>query len=387
MQQEIDGVDGDALLNASVDDLCGYLEEKYGVAVPVLDVGGITQDYSETQIDVSRDPMRNVLDRSRPAYVTGTRVTFYVPFQGDPAMFNCTPSTYTTVFPYGRISGNELLLAYESLEQSHTAAKSYLDHNLGQIERWLGWTRGDVARHNASLRELARTRVEARRSKLLKDRDMVEALGIPLRKRGDAPRTYVVPTVRRENPVKRPTAREAPYAPEPMLDEKEYEHILTVISNMATVIEQSPDAFRKMKEEHLRTHFLVQLNGQYEGQATGETFNFQGKTDILIKRDGRNVFIAECKFWGGPQSLGKALDQLLGYAAWRDTKTALLVFNRQRHFSAVLEKIPEVVRGHPNFKRQLSYDKSQTESRFVLHHPGDQNRELMLTVLAFDMPK
>jgi hypothetical protein len=387
MQQEIDGVDGDALLNASVDDLCGYLEEKYGVSVPVLDVDRITQDHSEAQIDVSRDPMRHVLDRSRPAYVTGTRVTFYVPFQGDPAMFNCTSSTYTTVFPYGRISGNELLLTYESLEQSHTAAKSYLDHNIGQIERWLGWIRGDVSRHNASLRQLARARVEARREKLLRDRAMVEAIGIPMRKRGDAPRTYVVPTVRRENPVKRPTASAVPYAPEPVLDEREYEHILTVISSMATVIEQSPDAFREMGEEDLRTHFLVQLNGQYEGQATGETFNFQGKTDILVKRDGKNVFIAECKFWSGPQSLGKALDQLLGYAAWRDTKTALLVFNRQKDFSTVLGKIPDVVRGHPNFKRQLSRGKSRTESRFVLHHPGDQNRELMLTVLAFDTPQ
>ena len=27
-----------------------------------------------------------------------------------------------------------------------------------------------------------------------------------------------------------------------------------------------------MKEEDLRQHFLVQLNGQYDGEATGETF-------------------------------------------------------------------------------------------------------------------
>src|SRR5260370_4966399 len=54
-----------------------------------------------------------------------------------------------------------------------------------------------------------------------------------------------------------------------------------------------------MGEEDLRTHFLVQLNGVYEGQATGETFNFEGKTDILIRADGGNIFIAERKFWSG----------------------------------------------------------------------------------------
>jgi hypothetical protein len=47
-----------------------------------------------------------------------------------------------------------------------------------------------------------------------------------------------------------------------------------------------------MGEEDLRSHFLVQLNGVFQGQATGETFNFQGKTDILIRVEGRNVFMA-----------------------------------------------------------------------------------------------
>ena len=75
------------------------------------------------------------------------------------------------------------------------------------------------------------------------------------------------------------------------------------MKNMVQVMELSPHAFLDMGEEDLRYHFLVQLNGAFKGQATGETFNFQGKTDILIRVDGRNVFIAECKFWDGPQSI------------------------------------------------------------------------------------
>lgn len=72
---------------------------------------------------------------------------------------------------------------------------------------------------------------------------------------------------------------------------------------MVLVMERSPHAFAKMGEEDLRTHFLVQLNGLYEGQATGETFNFEGKTDILIRVEGKNIFIAECKFWTGPKRI------------------------------------------------------------------------------------
>jgi hypothetical protein len=56
----------------------------------------------------------------------------------------------------------------------------------------------------------------------------------------------------------------------------------------------------------------VQLNGQYQGQATGETFNHVGKTDILIRHENKNVFVAECKFWGGYEGLKKTAANSFG---------------------------------------------------------------------------
>ena len=130
---------------------------------------------------------------------------------------------------------------------------------------------------------------------------------------------------------------------------------------------------------------LVQLNGQYEGQATGETFNYEGKTDILVRAEDKNVFIAECKFWSGPSGLRDALNQLLGYTSWRDTKTALLVFNRDRDMSTIIDKIPEVVMEHPNYKASCVYG-SETAFRFIFANRDDPSREFTLTILAFDVP-
>ena len=154
---------------------------------------------------------------------------------------------------------------------------------------------------------------------------------------------------------------------------------------MVLVMERSPRAFRHMSEEDLRQHFLVQLNGQYEGQATGETFNYEGKTDILIRSNGRNLFIAECKFWAGSAGLTDAINQLLGYTSWRDTKTALLIFNRNRNMSTVLKSTPEVVTKHPNYRREVDYD-SETGFRYVFVHRDDPNKELILSILVFDVP-
>ncbi len=172
------------------------------------------------------------------------------------------------------------------------------------------------------------------------------------------------------------------------IDMQQYEEILSLLSNMVTVMERNPKTFEGIEEEALRDHFLVQLNGKYKGQATGETFNKKGKTDILIRVDGKNIFIAECKFWGGEKKLKETLDQLLGYTTWRDTKLAMLIFNRNKNFTAVLQQIPEVIKKHPNFLRELN---NQLEAgkgfRSILHHPDDKNRELLLTVLAFEIPR
>jgi hypothetical protein len=140
-----------------------------------------------------------------------------------------------------------------------------------------------------------------------------------------------------------------------------------------------------MQEEDLRQHFLVQLNGQYEGQATGETFNFEGKTDILIRSDGKNVFIAECKFWRGEKAFNETLDQILGYVSWRDTKVAVLVFNRNRGFSAVLEAIRAALCAHKSFKKKVDYT-HESGFRAVFANRDDPNRELILTVHAYDVP-
>ena len=207
-------------------------------------------------------------------------------------------------------------------------------------------------------------------------------LGFPLKDRPDTPKTYASNQVKRRIMPPTSPAVAGPQQLEPTLDTTNYERILSIVSNMGIAMEQSPKAYKGMGEEDLRHQFLVQLNGQYEGNATGETFNKQGKTDILIRDQGRNIFIAECKVWSGPSGLVEALDQLLGYLSWRDTKTALLVFNRTRNMSTVLKKIPETVKGHPNYKATIDLP-METGFRYVFRHRDDNDRELILTVLAF----
>jgi hypothetical protein len=76
---------------------------------------------------------------------------------------------------------------------------------------------------------------------------------------------------------------------------------------------------------------------------------------ISCARGDRNVFIAECKFWKGPKAFGEAIDQLLGFTTWRDSKTAILVFNKGVDTSKVLAGINAAVQAHASFKRKEAY--------------------------------
>jgi len=79
------------------------------------------------------------------------------------------------------------------------------------------------------------------------------------------------------------------------------------------------------------------------------------------------------------------LDQLLGYSSWRDTKVAVIVFNRNKDFSKVLKTIEETIRIHPNWKRDLG-PQSETNFRYIFSHRDDASREMTLKVLTFNVP-
>ena len=385
LSKEVGSLSEDRVLNTSPEKLCDYFVEKYMVETVAIDESGIEVDYGDAQIDVSRRFEYAVFDRSRPAYVTGTRITFFVPFSGNPELFKFKPSYYSLNPPRGEVRSNTLVFVYDRTTKDVPNIGSEFEREKQNVKQYLSWIANEVEQFNSTIEQKARQQIAARREKLLQDRGVVENLGFPLKRRSGVPMTYSAPEVKRRIVPKLPPASTKPYKPELTLDMDEYEHILSVISNMVLVMERSPSAFKDMGEEHLRQHFLVQLNGQYEGQATGETFNYEGKTDILIRTEGRNIFIAECKFWTGPTGLSDALDQLLGYTSWRDTKVALLIFNRDTRMSTVLQGIPRAVREHPNYKTDLDYN-SESGFRYVFSHRDDPNRELTLTVLAFDVP-
>ena len=282
VEAEIANLDGNRLLNTNVDDLVDYIVDKFRIDVPELDEANMVADQREERRDVSGDPQRMAYVAGGPVYVVGAEVTVEVPFSGDPQMFRVRPTTSDLAPPRGEVAGNNLRFRYWTDKSQDGRLKIELDRWLIDVKRYLHWQRESFRGFNDFLADLARAAITRRREKLLANQNLVASFGIALRRRPDGAATYIAPEVRRKITPNLPPATSGKFKPEPILEEAEYQHILDVIEAMVKVMERSPKAFHNIDEESLRTHFIVQLNGQYEGGATGETFNYEGKTDILI---------------------------------------------------------------------------------------------------------
>ena len=145
---------------------------------------------------------------------------------------------------------------------------------------------------------------------------------------------------------------------------------------------------RGKEEEDLRDQFLLFLETRYAATTgTGETFNKTGKTDILLKfEDGTNLFVAECKWWKREAEFHAAIKQLFDrYLTWRDSKAALLVFVRNKDFTAVVQKVRAEAEKSPYFIRHAN-DRGETSLAFDFHFPDDEKRVVRFAVLLFAFP-
>lgn len=54
----------------------------------------------------------------------------------------------------------------------------------------------------------------------------------------------------------------------------------------------------------------------------------------------------------------ETINQIISYLTWRDTKLAIIVFNKNEDSTAVLDQMREVTRDHPNFIQIKDYSRS-----------------------------
>lgn len=385
LRDQLESETEDHILNVNETDYIRYLTEEFSIDNIVIDFDGMYVTSAEEQIPKTYFP-NDFHFRYRSGTVSKQVIKYHLPFTGDPNLLRCRPSayivtTYEVTVEDGSICFN-IINFYDDTERIKGQANERID----LIRRQHATVAGGVSSYNSQLKTLATDLFQGRKQRILKQRNLLASLGVPIRKRDDVPQTFAIPTT----PVKRqvinkPSIQSGKFSPEPTLDMQVYNDILKIIYDFGKALERLPATYHEKDEEALRDHFLMQLGPWFEGGATGETFNKSGKTDILIRHENKNAFVAECKFWAGAKQYMKTISQLLGYLTWRDSKAAVILFVRNKEFSLVLQTIEKQTEQHENY---LGFSTKKQESwfNFRFHLPGDKSREVKLAVIAFHIP-
>jgi hypothetical protein len=370
------------ILSVSQDVLTRQIADEFLIQVPVLDLNKVERTFEDATVPEHRVPNPNFTDIQ--IGVPGRAHTLHIPYTGQQHMFYYMPPVPPRNSVVGATTDTEVMVYAAGAWFTAGTITQKFQQDIETIEDALKRLRENCDRYNMALPTFIRPRLDKRHRTAEQTRQTTEGIKFPLRQVANPPQTYKLPEKPKQiapQPVRAP-ARPAEF----VLSESDYQDILRICESMSLVMERSPTVFENAGEEHIRVHYLVQLNGQYQGAATGETFNHHGKTDILIRHVNTNVFVAECKFWRGYESLKKTADQLLSYTTWRDTRTALIIFNLNENFTNVISEAQRAMKDHQHYKSGPT-NESETRFRYTFTHPDDKQRDIIVTLMLFNMPK
>lgn len=375
--------------NTDVDEFADFIHSKY--QLELIELGNPSQ-LSPREIKL---PARHLF---LGTYIEkdGIEVVIEITFSG--------PGKYLTYQPSRRLMGNNpdgsvdnhrkiIILFFRSESLDTNRLNREIEITLNEINVNVAHLNNDLKRFNDWLDTNIKALIERRRQKITSIKSFAERINIPLKRVDNPPPT--IPIKRKKILVPPSPKLEKKVArTNPTIAESVYEDILELCFNMSLTMERNPTTFEDLDEEQIRDFFLVMLNAFFEGEATGETFNKKGKTDILIRHENQNIFIVECEIWHGEKYLLEKIDQLFGYITWRDTKTSIFIFNKEKdtNFTTVLKKIDDIMKKHNNFKSLYSFNSDKLKSEesiygYIFIHPEDSERNIYLSVMSFNISK
>lgn len=372
------------ILNIDEEEYITYLEDKYKLVPLEID---ITSEHIA-------DPIIKKEQRSSREWGGSYNVDVYYfkisySYTGSKELFSISPSSKTiTSHNICLESDNTVSFVIHLTQLEESSFKSVKNDayssaftNVSNINRFvMSW--------NNRLRDLIEKQFKAVKEKYVRENSFFAAINVKTNK--ETSNVFSVPTVKKIEVPKPQLSGKRVYTPEPTIADRTYQDILDIVHSVGQSMERKPSLYQGKDEEALRDQFLLFLETRYEGTtATGETFNKQGKTDILLKyQDGSNLFIAECKIWHGQKQFLEAISQLFDrYLTWRDSKVAVMMFVKNKEMTNIVQTVKETVSKHDYFVEELDTTTKDSSFSYKFHLKDDKEKAVFLEVMLFHFPE
>jgi len=113
--------------------------------------------------------------------VAGTEISIFVPFEGDPQIFDVKPTAFDMNPPYGDVVGQELHFVYRVADSS-IDIEAENARTAGQIKKYLEWLRPSAEQLHVELRNLVRSLTAQRKQQAAAHGQVVGSLRMPIKR-------------------------------------------------------------------------------------------------------------------------------------------------------------------------------------------------------------
>jgi len=393
VRAQVESVPEDQFLSSSAELVREHLLSKLRLDHLVIYEDRIEQKLVQGKRDAT-DRFRYDLRPGEKLIVPSLEMIVTVPYSGPQELWDFRPSMFTEPLrgDAGRLDSKTgigfitLTAAIDAQTQQPEQLQREMNSLLEHLRNRVSSQKTNIDQFNAELPRIIDDNVAWRRKNYDRFFAAAEKLKLPIAVKADAPPLKPIAIEKRVVKALPPATTSAVAPQEPGISDHTYEQILQAIRNQGRQFERTPATYTKHDEEELRDILWGNLSTHFGKDVNAEAFSRSGKTDIRIDDDGRAAFIAECKVWRGPKEIQAAVDQLLGYLRWRDCKTALIVFNKDRgNFTSILDRGPVALREAKLFRGDAGNKSEAGESRMVFASPDDDSRRVTVHLFLFDL--
>lgn len=389
VQKEVDSTADDRVIGLAPEEWIDYLFAKWGMAEIVLDASR-EAEMSEVEREFRQRGYDIMTDRAPGTLVRQAAVRIDIPVTPSDTLQvivdkHLAPNTYSISYAYPPFHYDHDRGVLSAVTSPDAAALN------SAIDRMKSVVRGyneSIQSENQRFRPQITQFVSTKRNRVMEKHKSLDTLaasvGIPLKKKADI--ATVVPTAPKVRASIKPVLPPASRLPtRPVLELDKFAAILELLDNSGRQFERTPQSFQQLTEEGLRDIVLGSLNAVFEGAAGGETFQGVGKVDIHLRISQGEVFVAELKFWDGPESLRFVIGQLLGRLTWRDSYGVAVVLSRNARFTEVLGAVREALPTTDGFGAGTLQERAANHfvARFSI--PSDGARMATIHVLVYNL--
>lgn len=384
IRNEINNYEDNYILNVDENNITEYLFTRYEIEpINLFFDNWSSQDYKDKKIIPT--PFDVISNSSTYEYIA-TMVKIIIPYEGDSKLFQTYPSSQTSSKYEIQINNTEISFFVEWKENNENYSNDKINEIKDYLKYYIDNIKKEVDSYNNNLKSYIKNIFNNKKEKTKTIKTSLKNLIVPLRKIEDKDNnTFSVSPIKKKEKIsiKLPEIKNN-FNLDPIISEDLYLQILSVIYEFGKRMEEYPNIYCNKNEETIRDYILLILSLNFKVSVMAEAFNRNGKTDILLKYNNENIFIAECKIWHGKKQFFSAINQLQSYLTWRDTKSALIIFVKDKNISSIIEKINSTIIEHPQFIKKYKL-LNDYDIIYEFSFEQDNQKKFQLAILLYHL--